>query len=117
MLVALRQWKDYWVNRRVSLRVCTDNVGALTLVTKMQPHSENLGIIAREMALDVAESTYSPDEVVHIPGISNKAADCLSRLHDPNSKTRALPAYLPSHLNTQCDARVGSWWRTLHSSA
>ena len=64
----------------------TDNRATLALVAKMQPHSHILGIIAREMALDVAELAYAPDVINHVPGISNKTADILSRLYAPGAK-------------------------------
>ena len=64
------------------LHVLADNVAALTLLCKMQPHSERLGLIAREIALDVANSAFSPDDVSHIPGISNKGPDILSRMYE-----------------------------------
>ena len=57
MLVALRLWSNWWLDQRVCLAVQTDNVACLSLVCKMQPHSEQLGLIAREIALDVAQSS------------------------------------------------------------
>ena len=89
------------------------------MVCKMQPHSEQLGIIAREIALDVAESSYSPDEVVHIPGIANKAADFLSRLCIPDTgspQPPRYPPYLPLHLAAPCRHRDRGWWRSLGPS-
>ena len=55
-------------------------------LAKMQPHSPTLGVIAREMALDVAGLSYAPDIVRHIPGIANVSADALSRRYEPFSK-------------------------------
>ena len=86
MLVALRAWSSRWAGKRIRLTVQTDNRATLALVAKMQPHSQQLGIIAREMALDIAEMSYSPDVINHVPGISNKAADTLSRLYEPGAK-------------------------------
>ena len=51
MLVALRLWAGWWRNQRVRLAVRTDNVATLSMVCRMQPHSEQLGVIAREIAL------------------------------------------------------------------
>ena len=110
ILVALRSWKSYWINRRVQLSVRTDNIAALTLVAKMQPHSEALGVIAREMALDISDSVYSPDEVLHIPGVANVAADYLSRISDPH-KSINRPAYLLPDLETIVSGRDFAWWR------
>ena len=82
------------------------------MVCRMQPHSESLGIIAREIALDVAASSYAPDEVRHLPGIANKAADYLSRIYD-SSSTLAPPTYLPPDRYHSCKARGEDWWRAL----
>ena len=43
MLVALRTWKNYWLGKRVTLTVRTDNIATLTMICKMQPHSAQLG--------------------------------------------------------------------------
>ena len=113
VLVSLREWSGFWLNRRVRLSVRTDNIAALTMVCKMQPHSESLGLIARELALDIAKSSFAPDEAVHIPGIANKAADHLSRLFDPSfPQPPTLPPYLPEHLKHECSTREEGWWKT-----
>ena len=112
VLVALREWAPVWRDQRVSLLVRTDNVAALSLIVRMQPHSETLGIIAREMALDISHSSYSPDEAAHIPGLANVAADKLSRVFDPKSPS-TLPPYLEAHVAHKFSARPGEWWRSL----
>ena len=90
----------------------TDNVAALTTLIKMQPHSNALGIIARELALDVGDSAYMPDEAIHIPGIANKAADVLSRLFVPGPPV-PLPPYLKEDMRHICSFRHLTWWRAL----
>ena len=109
VLVALRHWHTQWRGRRVQLELKTDNVAALTLVTKMQPHSQRLGLIAREMALDIAASAYTPDSASHIPGIANKAADALSRQASPSPPP--LPSYLSESIRTKVETRGnrGGW--------
>ena len=54
ILVALRQWAPLWRDQGIRLQLRTDNVAALTTLIKMQPLSSALGIIARELALEVA---------------------------------------------------------------
>ena len=71
-----------------------------------------IGIIAREVALDVSDSVYTPDVAQHIPGVSNIAADQLSRLHQPQ-KTGKIPSYLKDTDRTVIPARQRSWWRAL----
>ena len=112
ILVALREWAPRWNNQRVSLSLRTDNVAALTTLVKLQPHSNSLGIIARELPLDIANSTFSPDEAVHIPGLANRAADYLSRICDP-SQTSAPPTYLNPSCRHTCTVRSIGWWRSL----
>ena len=111
-MVALREWSTLWKDRRVTLSVRSDNVSTLSLVCKMQPHSEQLGIIARELALEVCESAVSPDDAVHIPGIANVAADALSRVHQPGYDT-PLPEYLRPELKWECAHRSPRWWRSV----
>ena len=93
MLVGLRLWSSVWLNRRCSLAVSGDSVTALTMVMHCRAASTKMNIIAREIALDVAESVYRPDVVVHLPGHCNVAADKLSRFYEPGS-----PALIPSWL-------------------
>ena len=71
-----------------------------------------LGLIAREMALDIAASAYSPDVVEHLPGIGNVAADALSRRYQPG-KPSSLPSYLTPDRECHVQDRGRSWWRTL----
>ena len=112
ILVALRQWAPLWLDQRVRLQLRTDNVAALTTLIKMQPHSNALGIIARELALDVAASAYQPDEAIHIPGIANKAADILSRRFVPGTPP-PLPPYLDARREHVCALRNEGWWLAL----
>ena len=86
MVVALRVWQPLWADVRSRLAVRSDNLATLAMVAKMQPHSARLGIIAREMALDVAALSYCPYVIAHLPGIANRAADALSRMHQPGVK-------------------------------
>ena len=66
LLVALRQWAPYWKNRRVVLSVRTDNIATLTMACKMQPHSDQMAIIARELALDIYAAPASLPMMPHI---------------------------------------------------
>ena len=74
MLVGLRLFKSHWQQLRATLEVRADNITALTMIVNMKASGVGVNIIAREMALDVAEMCYAPDIVMHIPGKSNKAA-------------------------------------------
>ena len=94
----------------MTLTVRADNLSTLALVAKMQPHSAQLGIIARELALDIASAAYAPDVVEHLPGIANTAADVLSRRLDP-VKSYTLPHYLVGVPEISVE-RPPMWWKT-----
>ena len=36
-------------------------------------------VVAKELALDIAQGVYRPQLVQHVPGLANKSADALSR--------------------------------------
>ena len=80
-LVALRAWKSYWTKDRTKLLIRGDSVTMLTMVLCLKPsRSPGLGLLARELALDLAEGVWKPDiAAVHIGGVRNKLADWLSR--------------------------------------
>ena len=71
-----------------------------------------LGIIARELALDISHAAFSPDLVEHIPGISNKAADILSRRYQPGHNV-SLPTYLELSAEQRVEYRPKTWWKSL----
>ena len=55
-LVALRAWKSYWTKDRTKLLMRGDSVTMLTMVLCLKPsRSPGLGLLARELALDLAE--------------------------------------------------------------
>ena len=80
-LVALRAWKSYWTKDRTKLLIRGDSVSMLAMVLCLKPsRSLGLGLLAREMALDLAEGAYKPDiAAVHSGGVRIKLADLLSR--------------------------------------
>ena len=68
------------------LRIRGDNIGALTLLVKLRPPTSNpaMGVIARELALHLAQLSFQP-EATHTPGLAHVVADVLSRVHSPTS--------------------------------
>ena len=114
LLISLRHWKYHWANRRCCIHVRGDNIAALSLICKMQPHSPSLGIIARELALDIADSIYEPQLVSHVPGIANVASDALSRKYQPGVQFR-LPHILEKCLEVHPAPRTPAWWRALET--
>ena len=110
-LVAARRWENAISNRRVSLRVRGDNVGALTLVVKMRAGNAQQAIIARELALICSRAAFPPS-VLHTPGIAHKIADMLSRVHDPKGKKLSHPA-LGKAKRVAVDEHNPGWYRAL----
>ena len=74
MLLALRLWQPLWAQHRLNLSVGGGNIGALTLLLKMRPHSSRHAIIARELALLTIHAPFFPD-VRRTPGVAHVVAD------------------------------------------
>lgn len=83
LLIGLRLWLP-GLSQRCGVRVKSDNVGALRMLFNLSSPSEPLNIIAREVALDLASENFQLSELAHIPGLTNVAADALSRLWAPD---------------------------------
>ena len=83
-LVAIRQWQSRWRDAKWSLRLRSDSVSALVLAMKLKTHGAACGIIARELALDMAVESFPPVIAEHVPGIANLVPDILSRRYDPH---------------------------------
>jgi hypothetical protein len=111
ILVALRLWFPLWRGSRVQLRIASDNITALTMAANLKSSGRAVNIIAREMALDLAQALYAPDIVEHRPGVTNIAADMLSRRFDP-SKIFILPDCLRDAQEVTLPRRGAKWWLT-----
>ena len=110
LLVAVRLWLPHFKTQRVKICLRGDNMAALYAVAKMQPKSKALGIVARELALDLADASYAVDFVQHVAGLANGSADSLSRKWQPG-KEFVLPSLLASATEVQAPTRCPSWWR------
>ena len=94
------------------LRVKGDDVSASVMVVRTKAKGAINALIARELALDIAEALYEPQVCSHTPGISNLIADYLSRMRAQGRQD--LPAPLRHARRRRLPARlVGTWWRTL----
>ena len=111
-LIALRQWSKHWWGQRAILQIRSDNIGALTMLTKLRGGSRPLTLIAREYALDLGRAQWKPDIVTHIPGISNVICDALSRKWEPK-QTFKLPTSLERAGEVTPEPRPRRWWKTL----
>jgi len=115
VLVALDLWAPLWKQKRVALQIKGDNVTALTLLLKFRPSGPEMAIIARELALRLAVLSFPPD-AIHVPGVSHKAADSLSRVFAPGASNCADETTLPSLVSAvkaEPPARIDGWYRDL----
>ena len=116
VLVALRCWKDRWKGKPILLRVKSDSISALVLTLNLKTRGKGAGIVARELALDVAASEYAPHVAEHIPGVENVLADALSRQFDPGFDF-CLPTIFADVPETAVPLRGTDYFRTLQPPA
>jgi len=110
-LVALRVWHTQWSQARAVLKVRSDSVAALTITLKLKTTGHGTGIVAREMALDVAYALYAPHISEHVPGVSNVTCDMLSRKFQPGA-TYVVPSALAAAKETVLQPRTRAYFRT-----
>ena len=111
VLAAMRAWKHRWLHQRVFVKVKSDSISALVLMFKLKTSGYGAGIIAREVALDLAQSEYYPNVVQHVPGIDNVIADELSRKHQPGH-TYVMPACLTNVQEIKLPSRTTQFYRS-----
>ena len=108
MLIALRAWSSRWQQWRSTVAVRGDNVTMLAMELHFKGTSPALNVIARELALEVAEAAYRPILAEHIPGVANVTAAALSRMHMPGGKYM-LPDCLRGIPQASVPARPREW--------
>ena len=86
-------------------------MAALSLLCKMQPKSPSLQVVAREIALDIANCSFTPDFSEHIAGVSNSIADVLSRRKELGDQFK-LPSMLEECEYSEPGVRTEEWWLT-----
>ena len=110
VVVALRLWKQVWAEKRSNITVKSDNVTALVMTATLKGKKGPVAMLARELALDIADGVYTPNVVAHIPGVANDSADALSRKYQP-SKHFVLPRLLANAKEVTAPRRDNHWWR------
>ena len=82
LLVAFRLWLPR-VGFGATIRVKSDSLSSLLMLSKGRAKSPELNVIACEVALDQALLVYRLTFLEHIPGVTNLEADFLSRVFAP----------------------------------
>ena len=106
----------YMHTDRAVIAVNSDNVTALTMAPKLKAKAGAMSIIARELALDIADSLYCPSTTAHLPGVMNGVADELSRKHQPG-RAFLFPPSLQCIQSSPLSARPAVWWRSMPTSS
>ena len=94
ILIGFRLWRQYWTRSRAGFVVEGDNVASLSMLVRLRAESVALNFLAKELALDLSEASFLPEEVKHVPGVTNKLADVLSRRHQPPLEGWSVPVPL-----------------------
>ena len=110
-LVSLRLWHGVWHRKRVNIRVMGDSVTAMVLLLRLKASGSGPALVAREIALDMAEALYQPNVVGHLPGVANTIADWLSRPRKRRSMPE--PRALAGAVRRRVPPRSRSWWKTI----
>ena len=64
-------WLLPWHHGSWLLSSIAATMATLAMVCKMQPHSAALNVVARELALDIADAAYDPQLATHVPRVAN----------------------------------------------
>ena len=112
ILVAVRLWHPTVRRHRATLSVRTDNMGALSVVAALKGKGPSLGVVARELALELGNCEFFPRTVTHLPGVANVLADSLSRRLDPSKQPWSVPHHVQHILSpSTLPPRDWGWWR------
>ena len=112
ILVALRAWSNRWKGQRVLIRVQSDSISALILSLDLKTRGKGAGIIAREVALDIAQAEYAPHIAEHVSGEDNVISDMLSRRFAPGHEY-TLPQCLQHIPELELEARGTEYFTTI----
>ena len=112
VLVALRAWSKRWCGQRAIIHVRSDSTSALVHSQTLKTCGRGPGIVAREIALDIAHAVYTPHVAEHVPGEENVIADALSRKYAPGFDFQ-LPERMAAVQETMFSTRGHRYLRTL----
>ena len=86
----------------------SDSMSTLIALGKLKGKSHPVVTIMRELALDMGASAYVPTTCEHIPGLSNKLVDALSRQFEIPCAT--FPHELTTCTRRFLESQVDKWW-------
>eukprot|EP00439_Symbiodinium_sp_Y106_P062067 s1806_g9.t1 len=114
LFVALKLWETEWKRDDTCLTLQLDSVSALSLIYKLRTAGNRKGshLLAKELALLMGSCAYKPIVMEHIPGLSNKLADHLSRIAMPGFGA-PLPEILKSSQLERTVIRDANYYTTL----
>ena len=92
------------------LRVRGDNVTALTMLWSMNVRGAGPNLIARGVALELADGAFAPQVVAHLPGVANGLSDALSRRLDPAKAPWGLPRAFQHAPHTAVPTRDAAYY-------
>ena len=85
---------------------------ALAAVGYFKARSPEVAVVARELALVMADGEYAPDFFSHLPGVANYASDMLSRQYQPGFAFK-LPGCLAHATSVTPGKRSAEWFLSL----
>ena len=71
------------------------------------------GLVAREVALELSDGSFRPDEAEHVPGVGNSLAATQSRRFQATSSPWRVPLILRTVPEVTVPRRDEKWYRTL----
>ena len=112
ILVGLKLFSMHWQKSRAVLEVRSDNLTALSMTLCMKGKGFGVNLVARALALGLADGAFRPEVVKHVSGASNVVADILSRKFQPD-KEFVLPQILRKVEEFHPPSRDASCYRAI----
>ena len=109
LLIAVRLWRHLISVQQWTVTVRSDSMAALGAACKLRSPEARMNRVARELALDLAESKYELDFMGHLAGEANVVADALSRLTQPEEPA-VFPELLVGIDRAHPCRRTAGWW-------
>ena len=109
VVVAIKFWASKHQGLAVAVR--SDSLSALQVFAKQRARAPGLSCLLQELALEQAAFSFVYDDLTHIPGVSNKVPDALSRLCAPSEAGKPFPKELAGVPQCKVPPRDAAWWR------